>query len=88
MPRIPSSDEIGDAVEQFLASHDSSPLDRVQKLKQEPHYSDELRRMGNGLRHGQTFAQEDTVGDTPPSEPSPEPDPDLDTDTTEETEGE
>ena len=88
VPRIPSSDEIGDAVEQFLASHDSSPLDRVQKLKQDTYYSDDLRRMGNGLRHGQTFVPEDAVGDTPHSQRPPDPDPDLDTDTTEETEGE
>ncbi|QTG76176.1 PAC2 family protein [Trueperella pecoris] len=53
IPVIPSSDEIGDAVEQFLASHDSSPLERVHKDKPERrHFSDEFRRIGQGFRVG------------------------------------
>ncbi|MDP9807001.1 hypothetical protein J2S70_001583 [Trueperella bonasi] len=67
VPRIPSSDEIGDAVEQFLASQDSSPLDRVQKSKQPPQlgdqystdqYAGDLRRIGEDLRRASPAAQE------------------------------
>lgn len=84
VPRIPSSDEIGDAVEQFLASHDSSPLDRVHKHKQDPHYSDDLRRIGQDLRNGRRVMRE---GDTPPAEHPPESDSDTtEAETTEETE--
>ncbi len=83
VPVIPSSEEIGDAVEQFLASHDSSPLDRVQKPKQEPHYSDDLRRIGRDLRNGTpTPIREEPVEETPPVAPSPDTEED-----TEETEG-
>ncbi|WP_300047345.1 PAC2 family protein [Trueperella sp.] len=53
LPVIPSSEEIGDAVEQFLASHESSPLDRVQKTKVEQRgFASDLRRLGKGFRGG------------------------------------
>lgn len=51
-PVIPSSEEIGQAAEQFLAAQSTSPLDRVVKEKRPPKYTDDLRRIGRGLRRG------------------------------------
>ncbi|KTF04806.1 MULTISPECIES: PAC2 family protein [Trueperella] len=51
-PVIPSSDEIGQAVEQFLASQETSPLDRVHKTKTERGFTSDLRRIGKGFRVG------------------------------------
>lgn len=63
VPTIPSSEEIGDAVEQFLASHDTSPLDRVHKPKQEPDYVQGMLRFDHEIRNAQTPTLDDHAGE-------------------------
>ncbi len=81
VPAIPSSEEIGDAVEQFLASHESSPLDRVQKNLDPVHKTKteqrgvgaDLRRFGNGLRVGFGRFMRQNETDEPQDQSSEEP---------------